>query len=68
MDNVAVVVFVGLNVGLAVVDGEGVIEPEIVVVIVAEVETVLVRLGVSVPVSVFDGLFVLVCVAVTVAV
>ena len=58
IDSVAVVVFVGVNVGLAVTDGEGVMEPEIVVVMVAEVETVPVRLGVPVLVPVFDGLVV----------
>jgi hypothetical protein len=68
IDNVAVVVFVGLNVGLAVVDGEGVMEPEIVVVIVAEVEIVPVRLGVPVLVPVLDGLLVPVPDPVTVAV
>jgi len=59
---------VGLNVGLAVTDGEGVMEPEMVVVIVAEVEIVPVRLGVPVLVPVFDGLLVPVPDPVTVAV
>ena len=68
MDSVAVVVFVGLNVGLAVVDGEGVMEPEMVVVMVAEVVTVVVRLGVPVAVPVLDGVLVPVCVVVTVGV
>lgn len=58
----------GLNVGLAVTDGEGVMEPEMVVVMVAEVEIVPVRLGVPVLVPVLDGVLVLVPDPVTVAV
>ena len=68
IDRVAVVVFVGLNVGLAVTDGEGVMEPEIVVVIVAEVVIVVVRLAVPVAVPVLDGVLVSDCVLVPVTV